>query len=87
MYKILVSKQALKNIEDLPEHVKKRMKEAINTLSQYPIPVKKYDIKKIAGEERTYRIRIGKYRLIYEIYGEEIHILGISHRKKAYRNI
>ncbi|MCD6275821.1 MAG: type II toxin-antitoxin system RelE/ParE family toxin [Thermoplasmata archaeon] len=29
-------------------------------------------------------MRIGKYRIIYEI-NQEIWILGISHRKKAYR--
>ncbi len=87
MYKIILSNQAIKHIKDLPKDVKKRVREVIETLSDYPIPVKEYDVKKLKGEIRTYRIRIGKYRIIYEIDKErkEIWILGISHRKKAYR--
>ena len=87
MYKIILSNQAIKHIKDLPKDVKKRVREVLGILSEYPIPVKECDVKKLKGEMRTYRIRIGKYRIIYEIDRErkEIWILGISHRKKAYR--
>ena len=87
MYEIIVSNQAMKQIKKLPQYVKKKLKEILKTLREYPIPATKYDVKKIQGEKFTYRIRIGKYRLLYEIKEEkkEIRILGISHRKSAYK--
>ncbi len=86
-YEIILTHQAIKHIKGLPQHIKHRLREVLDTLKDYPIPIREYDVKKVRGENRTYRIRLGKYRLIYEIdeKAEEIRILGISHRKKAYR--
>jgi len=39
-------------------------------LQQNPLPVRYFDLKKIAGERNTYRIRIGPYRIIYAVYWE-----------------
>ena len=87
MYEVILSSQAIKQGKKLPKYVKEKLKTILKTLEEYPIPATKYDVKKIKGEEFTYRIRIGKYRVIYEIREEskEIRILGISHRKKAYK--
>lgn len=35
-----------------------------------PIPWKECDVKKIEGEENTYRIRVGDYRVIYSLEKE-----------------
>ena len=45
------------------------------------------DCKKIQGEENLWRIRIGDYRIIYEIDDEKrsVDINNIRHRKEAYR--
>ncbi|MEX2720679.1 MAG: type II toxin-antitoxin system RelE/ParE family toxin [Candidatus Wukongarchaeota archaeon] len=34
---------------------------------------------------RTYRFRIGKYRVIFDINGENMVILRIGHRKSIYK--
>ena len=45
------------------------------------------DIKKLAGHADRYRLRVGDYRVIYEIADEQLIILvvGVGHRREAYR--
>jgi len=45
------------------------------------------DIKKLAGYSDRYRLRVGDYRIIYEIADEQLIILvvGVGHRREAYR--
>jgi mRNA interferase RelE/StbE len=45
------------------------------------------DIKKMAGYGDRYRLRVGDYRVIYEITDTQLIILivGIGHRREAYR--
>ena len=84
-YKVIVEKQALKDLKALPVGVKRKFAKILIELEEYPIPAHRYDVKKLKGEEGTYRIRVGKYRLIYEIVDGTIHILAVSHRKNAYK--
>ncbi len=45
------------------------------------------DIKKLAGYTDRYRLRVGDYRVIYEIVDEQLIILivGVGHRREACR--
>jgi mRNA interferase RelE/StbE len=45
------------------------------------------DIRKLAGYPDRYRLRVGDYRVIYEIADEQLIILvvGVGHRREAYR--
>jgi len=45
------------------------------------------DIKKLAGYTDRYRLRVGDYRVIYEIVDEQLIMLivGVGHRREAYR--
>ena len=45
------------------------------------------DIKRMAGHADRYRLRVGDYRVIYEIADERLIILvvGVGHRREAYR--
>lgn len=49
-----------------------------NTLKTKPYPADEYDLKKLKGQENVYRIRIGKYRVIYEVRNNELVILIIK---------
>lgn len=42
---------------------------------------------KLSGEENAYRIRVGKYRIIYEIYDSKVlvSVINVDHRKDVYR--
>lgn len=45
------------------------------------------DLKKLSGYADRYRLRVGDYRVIYEIADEQLIILvvGVGHRREAYR--
>ncbi|HEX7268078.1 MAG TPA: type II toxin-antitoxin system RelE/ParE family toxin [Streptosporangiaceae bacterium] len=45
------------------------------------------NVKKLAGYEDRYRLRVGDYRVIYEIMDEQLVILvvGVGHRREIYR--
>lgn len=75
------TKKSLKHIE--PQYVKK-IKDRIDLLQSDP---RHYGSIKLAGQENTYRTRVGKYRIIYEIYDAKVLVVvvNIDHRKDAYR--
>ena len=39
------------------------------------------------GYERLYRLRVGDYRIVYEVTGEDVRIVAVSHRKDIYRQL
>jgi mRNA interferase RelE/StbE len=57
---------------------------AIESLSNEPRPI---GCKKLLGSEHTYRIRIGDYRVIYDIQDHElvVYVVRIRHRRDVYR--
>lgn len=42
---------------------------------------------KLAGDDNLWRIRIGNYRVVYEIYDDQliVLVLRVAHRKDIYR--
>lgn len=84
-YTIQTSRKVIRQLEKLPSHVKRRFEEILKILKNHPVPISKYDVKKMRGYENVYRVRVGEYRLVYHIKDKKIHLLGISHRKKAYK--
>ena len=52
-------------------------------LADAPRPI---GVKKLKGYENIYRIRVGDYRVIYEIQDQEMLVIILSsiHRKDAY---
>ena len=41
----------------------------------------------IQGEERRWRIRIGNYRMVYRIEGEDVTVVRVAHRSEVYRGV
>ena len=64
MYKIELTNSAAKEYLRLPNNVKDHIETAIDKLQSDPKP---YNVKKLEDKENIYRIRIGHYRVIYEI--------------------
>jgi mRNA interferase RelE/StbE len=58
--------------------------ETVATLSIDPRPL---GCKKLTGSECAYRLRVGNYRIIYEVYDDTviIEIIKVGHRSDVYR--
>ncbi len=83
-YSFIISEDAAHFLNKLRnEKLKLRLERAIQELLSIPRPPK---CKKIQGANDTYRIRVGDYRIIYEINDGTITILvlAIGHRKEIY---
>lgn len=84
-YTLLLDRSASKYLSKLrDQNLKRRLEEAIKSLIHTPLPS---GYKKLAGTDCTYRIRVGDYRIIYDIEHEKITILvlAIGHRRDIYR--
>ena len=80
IYKIIWDEKALEKLDKLEPIVAKRIVKKVNELFQDPFSK---DIKKLKGMA-GYRFRIGYYRVIFDIMGDEIHITNVGHRKHIY---
>ncbi len=83
-YKIIWKKSALRELYNIRKDAIPRIVVAIESLVKNPFPS---GVKKLSGSERIYRLRVGNYRIIYELEQDvlSIHIIRIRHRKDAYR--
>ena len=84
MYRIIVERSAEKDLKRLSSEIRDRAANAIRALATNPRPA---GSRKLAGSERDWRIRVGDYRIIYEI-ADEIRIVRINrvrHRSDVYR--
>ena len=78
-YKIKISKRVRKDFRNIPKKDAERILMMIHNLAHNPHPTQS---KKLKGDE-LYRIRIGVYRVIYEIIDSllVISIVKVGHRK------
>ena len=83
MYEIRIKKSAKKDLDALDDETYVRIDRAIQRLRDDPFP---RGMKKLRGEESRYRIREGKYRILYETdkKNKTIVIYRIKLRKVAY---
>ncbi len=81
-YKITLKKRALKALEKINEPYYSNIKEAIYSLASNPRPV---GYIKLKGREGC-RIRVADYRIIYDIFDEEllVNVIDLGHRKDIY---
>jgi len=74
-FEINIKDKSLKFISSLQKNDRARLKEAILVLKEDPVPIKSLDITKLKGEKNKYRIRKGKFRIVYEVIWEQKLIL------------
>jgi mRNA interferase RelE/StbE len=43
------------------------------------------DIKKLKGSRNQYRLRVGNYRVLFELEGDTITVYALGHRKDIYK--
>ena len=82
-YSITISKQARKQLRDIPRKDRLRISCVIELLGDNPIPPKALRLTNRDG----YRLRVGDYRIIYIFNSNRLIILiiNIAHRSAAYQ--
>jgi mRNA interferase RelE/StbE len=81
-YSIEFSDYSLKQLEKLPKDIQKRI---ISTLKRCRIRPYSH-VKKLVGSPQ-FRLRVGDYRVIMDIFDNElkIHVIELGHRKNIYK--
>ncbi len=73
-----------KDLQRLPRSVISRVMRQIEDLRSDPFP---HQVIKLSGAERLFRIRVGNYRIVYDVntQAKQIIIHYIRHRREVYR--
>ena len=83
-YEIIITKSIQKKLDNLPNNIQERVYDKISQLAEEPRPD---GVVKLKGYDNEYRIRIGDYRLVYEIQDEQLIVLLVQckHRRDVYK--
>jgi len=81
-YKIVFTRRAAKDISKLEPEIKEKLGDTLRSYSKDPL---NHARKMIDPSLGSYRFRIGDYRVIFDIEGDEIIVLRVGHRKEIYR--
>ena len=84
VYKIEVKRSALKDLGKLDKRTIHQIMSKMESLAKNPRPVQSL---KLSGSEHSYRLRVGKYRLLYQINetAKIVIVFAIGHRKDIYK--
>ena len=80
MYLVEVKPKAIKDLQSIPKQNAKKIVKKIKSLEQGL----EGDIKKLTKFTPEFRLRIGSYRVLFEIEENTIIIYRIKHRKEVY---
>ena len=83
-YRVEVKPQAEKALARIPNPHRRRIARAIDALARKPRPA---GCVKLTGADNAYRIRVGDYRILYEIVDRVliVYVIRIGHRREIYR--
>ena len=82
-YRIEFAPKAERDFKALDKPIRSRLARRIDVLAKNPFP---QGIRKLAGVDDLYRLRVGNYRIIYQVQGRRLVVLivGIGHRADVY---
>jgi mRNA interferase RelE/StbE len=81
-FNLVYTKRAIRDVRKLEAPIKLRIGKALLRFQEDPL---KYSEKITDPKLGSYRLRIGDYRVIFDLEGEDIVILRIGHRRDIYR--
>ena len=83
-YTVILPKSVQKQIDRLSQDIGSRMIVALSALETNPRPA---GVKKLKGRD-AWRMRVGDYRVIYEIHDRALQVIVIQagHRRDVYRD-
>jgi mRNA interferase RelE/StbE len=83
-FRIEFARSATKDLRAIDRQWIPRIISAIDGLADDPMPT---GCKKLVGSDHTYRIRVGDYRIVYDIHSAKlvVSVIRIRHRRDVYR--
>jgi mRNA interferase RelE/StbE len=84
VYKVLLERSAERDLRRLSPDIHDRVIDAIRALSVSPRPA---GCRKLEASKSDWRIRVGDWRIIYEISDRdrEVRVNRVRHRREVYR--
>ncbi|WP_375499095.1 type II toxin-antitoxin system RelE/ParE family toxin [uncultured Nostoc sp.] len=84
-YEVKFSRGAKKQFRKLPIDIQQRIQTKINDLAIEP---RLNGIKKLQGDNNSYRVRVGDYRVVYEIDDDVliVTVIKVGHRSEIYKD-
>ncbi|MEW6893433.1 type II toxin-antitoxin system RelE family toxin [Trueperella pyogenes] len=82
-YHVEFTSAAARQVKKLSRPTRERVLSAVEALAANPRP---QGSRKLVGEQRAWRIRIGEYRIIYEIFDDSLTVTVVraAHRREVY---
>jgi len=79
-YSLALSEEARDQLRALPKEWRQRIGARLNELQNELAG----DVKKLAAAEKKYRLRVGNYRILFCLEGNQISVYAVKDRKDAY---
>lgn len=85
-YRVQFKPSADKALSKLPVAVQRRIVAAVDALADDPRPA---GAVKLTGEDELYRVRVGDYRIVYQVQDRALLVLvvRVGHRRDVYRGL
>lgn len=85
-YEVRLKPSAERALRKLPRESQRRVASRLDGLDGDPRPA---GCEKLAGDDRLYRVRVGDYRIVYQISNDVLVVLvvAIGHRSDVYRRL
>jgi len=85
-YRVELASRATRDLDALPDRIYRKVQARIDALVEEPRP---HGVKKLEGDENLYRIRVGDYRIVYQIQDKKLLVLvvRIGNRRDVYRSL
>ena len=80
--KIRIRKSAIKDLKKIDQSHKQKIHSKILSLKDFP---EVSNVKRLTNFEPAYRLRIGDYRVLFDVVDDCIEIGRVLHRKESYK--
>ena len=79
-YELVIGDEAREQLRDLPKALRRSIGHRLELLKDNLTG----NVKKLSAQERKYRLRVGTYRILFQLEGSTIFVYAVKHKRDAY---